>query len=192
MTLLNYTDPVPTPAPLTSGSTVQTYTDPTGEVWVAKNGVNGGNWLKARDVLHARWWRSANWTVTASVQAVTLDTSNFDKYGLWVPASTAFVTPAAGLYSVYAGYAIAATAVGNFTNLMIRYGGPAGSGGQRIIQEQSTSSGTATGTYIFAYITWTAVVGDTFWMEAYSTSAGLPFTGQVGTQMTYFGIDYLG
>jgi hypothetical protein len=178
------------PGQILTGSGIQSFTDALGDVWVASNGVNNGNWVRARDALHARWYRAAAWTVTGSIAAVALDTPNFDKYSLW--ANNLYTVPVSGLYLIYAGYAISAIAAGYFTNLMIRYGGPAGTAGTRIQQQQSTSSGTATGTYIFSEITWQANAGDQFWMEAYSTSGGLPYTGTTGPSMTYFGIDYLG
>ena len=178
------------PGQILTGSGIQSFTDALGDVWVASNGVNNGNWVRARDALHARWYRAAAWTVTGSIAAVALDTPNFDKYSLF--GSNLYTVPVSGLYLIYAGYSISAIAAGYFTNLMIRYGGPAGTAGTRIQQQQSTSSGTATGTYIFSEITWQANAGDQFWMEAYSTSGGLPYTGTTGPSMTYFGIDYLG
>jgi hypothetical protein len=183
------------PAPVTSGSGVQSYTDTLGDVWVAANGVNGGNWKRARDVLHARWYRNAAWQVTGSIASIGFDTPNRDPYGLYATGTTLYTAPIAGLYSLYAGYAVAAPAtVGSFTNLMIRYGaaGTVVPNGTRIVQEQATSAGTQTGTYIAAQVTWAPNAGDVFWIEAYSTSGGLPYTGQPGSAMTFSGMDYLG
>jgi len=64
MSFPTYADPIPLPAPVTSGTTIQTYLDPTGDMWVAKNGVNNGNWGRARDVLKCYAWPSANATIT--------------------------------------------------------------------------------------------------------------------------------
>jgi hypothetical protein len=93
MTLLNFTDPIPFPAggPLTSGQ--GSFTDPTGDIWVAKAGVNGGNWRRARDVMHARYYRTAAFTLTASAWVnLTLDTLQYDDYGLY-STSTGLFTP---------------------------------------------------------------------------------------------------
>lgn len=84
MTLLNYTDFVPTPVPVTTGTTVQSYTDPTGEVWVAKNGVAGGNWFRARDVLHARIARSAAWNTATTSTQFSYDIVSRDPFGMFV------------------------------------------------------------------------------------------------------------
>jgi hypothetical protein len=97
MTLLNFTDPIPFPPPVTSGSTIQSYTDPLGDVWVAKNGVNGGNWYRARDVLFSKMYRNAAWTMTVSTWTVfPYDTVNRDNYGLWT--ATGWSIPIPGLW----------------------------------------------------------------------------------------------
>jgi|SRR5215469_9521 len=182
------------PAPLTSGSGTQSFTDSLGDVWVAANGVYSGAWKRARDALHARWYRSAAWQVTGSIGSPFCDTRQFDAYSMYGGSSTGLYTvPVAGLYLIYAGYTIAApAATGYFTNQMIRYGGPALTGGTRIVQTQVGVATTGTGTYIYSQVTWPCNAGDQFWQEAYSTSAGLPYTGSTGGNLTYFCIDYLG
>jgi len=47
------------PPPVTSGSGIQTFIDVNGEQWVAKVGVYGGVWKRARDVMHAIAYRNA-------------------------------------------------------------------------------------------------------------------------------------
>ena len=103
MTLLDYANWVPLPAPVTTGTTVQSFTDPTGEVWIAKNGVNGGAWSRARDVLRARMYRSAAYTSVASTATrIPYDTVTYDPYGMATVAAAAgtqcFTIPVAGLY----------------------------------------------------------------------------------------------
>src|SRR5215471_2772456 len=88
MTLLNYTDPIPTPTPVTSGTTTQTWMDPTGEWWVAKNGVAGGAWKRAREVCYARVYRSAALTLTTTLTDIVYDAVHKDDYGLFDGTST--------------------------------------------------------------------------------------------------------
>lgn len=88
------------PAPVTTGTTVQTFTDSLGDLWVAKNGVNGGAWKRARDVLFASVYRNAALTYPTVQGALALDSVTLDRYGLWVPASNHFVLPASGLWRV--------------------------------------------------------------------------------------------
>jgi hypothetical protein len=71
------------PPPVTSGTTIQSYTDPTGEIFVAKNGVNAGAWKRARDVLYAKWYRNTTLNITTSLQDVGYDTMVKDDYGLY-------------------------------------------------------------------------------------------------------------
>lgn len=117
MTLLNYTDSIPTPAPVTSGTTIQTYQDPTGEWWVAKNGVNGGNWFKARDVLYGRVSRVAAYTYPTTAAVMPWDTVYADAYGMWTAASHAFTVPVGGLWRLDTQICVAFTAAMQFTGL---------------------------------------------------------------------------
>jgi len=96
MSIPTYVDPIPLPAPVTSGSGIQSYTDPLGDVWVAANGVNSGNWRRAREVLKARAGPSANTAVTPAnaFQVVLLSTISSDTYGL--VSSNRFNLPIAG------------------------------------------------------------------------------------------------
>jgi hypothetical protein len=98
MSFPTYADPIPTPAPLTSGTTTQSFTDPLGDVWVAKNGVRGGNWYRARDVLRCHYSRAAAFNFTNANVVLAYDTVNTggDSYGLM--AGGAFTAPVAGVY----------------------------------------------------------------------------------------------
>jgi hypothetical protein len=87
--------------PLSAGAALAFYTDPQGEAWVAKGGVNGGAWKKARDVLRARLYRGAAFTTIAGGggQAFPFDTVDYDSYGLGaVGAAAGFTVPVAGIY----------------------------------------------------------------------------------------------
>jgi hypothetical protein len=87
------------PPPVTSGSAVQSFTDATGEVWVAKNGVNGGAWRKARDVIFSHWYRNAAYTVTTGGSVLGFDQRVKDDYGLFTGQST-FTAPIPGIYEL--------------------------------------------------------------------------------------------
>jgi hypothetical protein len=100
------------PAPVTSGTTIQTFTDALGDVWVAKNGVNAGAWKRARDVLHARVWRNAafNWTTAAAV--LVFDTIDRDVYGVYSTATGQFSAIVAGWYHLQTRGLVLSTAGG--------------------------------------------------------------------------------
>jgi hypothetical protein len=113
MTLINYTDPVPIPAPLTSGSGIQTYTDPTGELWVAANGVNGGVYRRARDVMHAKWYRNAGYNTATALQAFNWDAMVSDPYSLFQGSGSSYINlPFAAWWRICMHISVAATAVG--------------------------------------------------------------------------------
>jgi hypothetical protein len=86
------------PAPVTSGTTIQTFTDALGDVWVAKNGVNAGAWKRARDVLHARVWRNAAFNFTTAGPVLAFDTVDRDPYGMYSTATGQFSAVVAGWY----------------------------------------------------------------------------------------------
>jgi hypothetical protein len=87
------------PAPLTSGTTIQSFTDVGGEIWVAKNGVNGGTWNRARDVLKGIITRTAALNMPTATTGgggiIAFDTVAKDVYGMYTGASnygyTAFI-----------------------------------------------------------------------------------------------------
>lgn len=91
----------PPQPPVTTGTTVQSFTDAAGDVWVAKNGVNGGAWKKARDVLHASYHRSAAFTIPTGTAAILIfDTVENDDYTLLNTGNGIVTFPVAGLWSV--------------------------------------------------------------------------------------------
>lgn len=96
---------------LAAGAPFSSFTDPWGEVWVAKGGVNAGAWKKARDVLHARWYRNAALPFSAGGGLLyAYDAMVRDPYTLW--NGSAFVAPVAGLYRASFFLSINTTAAG--------------------------------------------------------------------------------
>jgi hypothetical protein len=95
-----YVPLIPLPAPVTSGSAIQVYTDPYGDVWVAKNGVDSGNWHRARDVLYCRITRTAAYTLPASPNGVAMPwdgaVAGQDKYGMY--NGTGITVPIGGIW----------------------------------------------------------------------------------------------
>jgi hypothetical protein len=89
------------PAPVAT-TTIQSFTDLNGEVWVAKNtaNANNGQWRRARDVLMGRIWRSAALNFAASPgNVIAFDTVAGDNFGMYTGASFyGFSVPIAGWY----------------------------------------------------------------------------------------------
>ena len=99
MTLLNYTDPIPLPAAVTSGTTVQSYVDPMGDVWVAKNGVASGAWRRARDVVAARVYRvTAATSVASTWSRLGFDSTTVGTDIFSLNSGGTFTCPVAGRY----------------------------------------------------------------------------------------------
>jgi hypothetical protein len=71
------------PAPVTAGA-LQSYTDPDGEVWIAKPGVYGGQWRKARDYLRCLVVRNGAWITYTTWSRVIWDAVDHDPYGMHV------------------------------------------------------------------------------------------------------------
>jgi hypothetical protein len=123
------------PAPITSGSGVQSFTDTLGDVWVAANGVNSGAWKRARDVLNGAYKRTAtyNTNTTAGVfSTLFYDTPEpgSDKYGLYTNAGGgSALIPISGLWSVYESIAVTPTASGQWVHVNIFRNGATFAGG---------------------------------------------------------------
>lgn len=116
MAFLDYTKPIPTPAPVTTGTTIQNYTDPLGDVWVAKNGVRGGNWYRARDVIYALYHRNATLTaVAATWTPFSFDGADSDAYA--IVSNGIFTPPVPGLYELFQFLTFNPTATGQHCDL---------------------------------------------------------------------------
>jgi hypothetical protein len=93
--------PSGTPAPLAAGAGFTSYTDPAGDVWVAKGGVNGGAWRRARDVLNGKVARGAVYSipVNSSPVAIPFDTVVKDPFAMWTAGSLRWTIPLTGRYA---------------------------------------------------------------------------------------------
>jgi hypothetical protein len=76
------------PAPLTVGN--GSWQDGNGDWWISANGVNGGAYKRATDVLHARWYRNAALSLAINTLTnVVLDGKTQDDYALYVNSAAA-------------------------------------------------------------------------------------------------------
>jgi hypothetical protein len=176
-----YAIPDNLPPPVTSGTTIQNFTDIWGDVWIAKNGVNGGNWRRAHDVLYARWFRNTAVNASTTVVILTMDTMAKDDYGLF--ASPSFVAPVAGWYNFTFQLAISGTASTQWCSARWYYTGVSLVGIMRI-------HGGATNVFTaLCLMQYYMNAGDT--MTPYSeASASLAVT--VGNHETYATMEYRG
>ena len=175
------------PDPVAAGATLTSWTDADGEVWVAKGNVNAGAWRKARDVLNARIYRAAAFTMpTGGGTAIPFDTAARDSYGMFAAGSYAIQAPVAGHYRVSAQIGAVATATGQVVNAFLR----GGSAGTTRLTQHTAHAATAGGVYGLAGDTVQAASGDLFTLEAYSATGGL--TAAVGPILAYLTVDYVG
>ena len=166
-----------------TGGGIGTYTDPGGEVWVAKTGVNGGAWRKARDVLHARWYRAAAWsTATGAGVPIVFDTVDFDAYGMWVSGSSGFVAPVAGVYRAGGAFTAPFAAAGQYVQLTLVQGAA------QIAQNTLYGAGAVNGNAAVTDIV-RAAAGDVLSVQARTTAVQAGLTGR---GLTYFNVDYVG
>jgi hypothetical protein len=87
------------PPPSTS-AVIESFIDGREEVWVARAGVDGGNWHRARDAIHYRGYRNAAFTFTAAGVVLPMDAITDDPYLLYNTATGQFTCPVPGRYHV--------------------------------------------------------------------------------------------
>jgi len=173
------------PAPTASATTVS-FTDPTGQVWVAKASVNGGAWARARDVLHTHVYRNAAFTFTAGAWAnLTMDTTQFDDYGTY-NTSTGVWTPAVpGIYQMSFILGGLPTATGQWVQGGIWETSPSVVVGDFLVHS-SLAYAVISEINVTRRITSTA---DTYYCRM---ASGTALAGQPGTNHCSFQVDYIG
>jgi hypothetical protein len=97
-----------------------TFTDSAGEAWISRN---GSAWKKARDVLQARVYRAAAYTLPTAFATFPFDTVTRDPYAIWSGGN--FVIPVAGLYIVTNQVVVNHGAAGQYANTGIYQNGVA-------------------------------------------------------------------
>ena len=170
------------PPPVAPGSAIQSFTDNRGVVWVAKGGVNGGAWKRARDVLSAKWFRSAAWTLSTSRVVLAMDAMERDPYGLWVAGQSGYVVPIPGRWQGNFQVAAVATTTGQYLQSAISKNGTM----QRAF---SGFASLATTLYATAIETLLLAAGDVLTMGIVGNVALAGATTNLLTCMT---LDYLG
>jgi hypothetical protein len=172
------------PAPITSGSGTQSFTDALGDVWVARNGVNSGAWKRARDVLHCRYYRSAAYNLPVADTLFPFDTSLGDPYSLYTIATSLVTFPIAGLFRVELQVGASATASGQWVQCLMR------NAGATAVAVQTIYSSTAT-TAMGPICSDSSVrnAGDSVTVRGFSSVA---LVTVVGMAWTHLYVDYLG
>lgn len=113
------------PPPVTVGSTLQSFTAADTEVWVAKNGVYGGAWRKARDVLNGLYQRSAAFTMGAVAVLAHDSLVAGDPYGLYSTSSGRLTMPIAGVWRFDHQIAAASVLASAYLQAGVRHNGAA-------------------------------------------------------------------
>lgn len=183
MTIDTYATLIPLPAPVTSGTTAQSYTDPNGDVWLAKNGVSGGAWRKARDVARIRCYLGANQAVSGQ-QNVTMTAVNTDPLTCF--ASGGFTAPVAGTYlaNAFTNLSVSPSAVGDIQQLINQNGTTCSFG--NVIYFPASSAGWP-GASCTDFIV--CAVGDSIQSALWTT---LAVTALGNAARTYLDVQYLG
>lgn len=170
------------PAPVTTGSTIQSFTDVNGEVWVAKNGVNSGQWRKARDVLHIRAYRAAAFTLTTTPVQLNWDTASRDTYGLL--SSGSFLLPVAGSYRIFHQVTVTFTAANQYGATQVRT-----AAGANIVSRTNLYAPVAGNMYVNGQDEYFLGAGDTVSSWSYASAS---LAGYAGSLDTYVIFDYMG
>jgi hypothetical protein len=173
-----------TAMPAYTGAGIATDVGQDGEIWVAKAGVNGGGWRKARDVLHARWARNAVFNTSTSYLQVAMDTNSRDPYGLYVTATPGYLVPVAGLYLMTSVIVLGGVAAGDNVGLQFTRN-------TANVDEQFLSVGGTSGADAGHSGVLQASAGDVLSLAIKASKAGVTIVaGQ--PPRAYLEIDYLG
>jgi len=175
------------PAPVTSGSGLQTFTDALGDLWVAQNGIAGGAWKRARDVLHARMYRNNPISLNGgTLVSIPMDTVYRDAWGMNDGTGIAFLVT--GSFMITMQLAFTVTAASQFI-LPRCYVGQPGSEQQIAVCQNysSTTTGTISAGLAFNHV----VTAAASHVVVQATGSGTQAI-TVGILWSYLGVDYLG
>jgi hypothetical protein len=170
------------PAALAPAAPFQSFVDDLGDMWVAKGGVYGGAWKRARDVLYGYAYRSAALTTSTTNVLYPFDTASRDTYGLFTAPS--FIAPIGGLYYLSAGIVFTSGAAGQNVQMYLS-SSTSGIIGMNRIFSQGASQNTNVSLSIVVY----AQAGDAL-SVTYST--GQATSSPVGQTSTHFIMQYTG
>lgn len=173
------------PPPLAAGAPFQSFTDGSGEVWVAKGGVNGGVFRKARDVLRSRTCRNGAWTVTTTMARTNPGdpAGGYDDFALFNSGSWLATVPLAGYWRVSWNVRSYVTASGQWLQAAIYKSNAV------TASNLSWSAGTSPAMQVEVIDTIRCNAGDT--LEAWA-QASASLTGGTGPSNTYFICEYTG
>jgi hypothetical protein len=158
------------------------FIDGSGAVWVSRN---GSAWKKARDVLHAKVYRAAVWTVGTAAATVVFDTVNRDDYGIWTGGGN-LVAPIAGWYSVFLNISITTTPTFSGVINVNRNGTRNG-----YVTSNGVASSPVESWIAFTYnMAYSLAAGDVMTLTINSTVAGTG--GGQGLDLCSAGMSYLG
>lgn len=177
------------PPPVNVGSTAQFYTDPLGDLWVAKNGVQGGAWNRARDVLHARWYRNAGGAtigLTPTTTQVVLDLAYRDAYGM-SDGSGGINFLTTGAFSITAQVAATPTAAGQYFQTRVYLGTPGSEVYTGVSECHSGTNASMSAPIAFNHVVTNASSHAMLYSIGSNALAILP-----GYFWTFLGVDYLG
>jgi hypothetical protein len=130
------------PPPVTTGTAIQTFTDPLGDIWIAKNGVNGGNWKRARDAISCRAGLAA-FTLSGSLnQLPLLIPAAVDPYGFMT--GSGFIVPITGRYQISSTVQIAGVPTNNAPGFRILRNGTDVSAAISVFQASASAQNVGT------------------------------------------------
>jgi hypothetical protein len=171
------------PPAVTAGSGVQTFTDQSGEIWVAKGSLAAGAWRKARDVLHASAYRAAAFNIGTAPGAIGMDTPISDPFAMHNAGTGVTTLPAGGLWQIHFSLGANSTATGQFLQSQLA------SAGGTLIGMGAAQSSMATVISAIAQIVRPFNPGDTITTRML---ASVSLTGRNVIDTTRLQVDYLG
>ena len=171
-----------------AATTVQSFTDSFGDVWVAKAGVNNGMYRRATDVMHCRYWLNGamNTGGTPSTYvAVVWDSRSRDPYAIGATGASNLTVPIAGLWKVHLNVAFSLASTATCTGGIFLNGTQA---------SYANVVGTATSAYYMAPCDDTLLCAASDLISARVQSSVANSTVGVGASgvVTYITLDYLG